>query len=378
VFTAVAISLAFDLMKLPHAGRWFVENVDRHRATDYRCTTPSRGHGAQRSRGWLVCRRGRVGRPGRLPRMADHNAPRPRPPPRRRRGKATHIQAASFLTAVDPRSAGRRRCFAPMPGQTTLRRTGLARAIRLPSYPTGCPALSWGQPLFRPPNKRKPCLVGLAASSWRRSWAWRRVAIRGSRPSSHSSPAAPPHRRGRGCAPCPRRRCVHRSSVAPVTIDIFNEPICPPCAASIRSNASDIATAVNNKKLACAITAELSRRQVAQQNYSTRAVAATTASQRRTARRSTTTSTRLVRQRLPAPGGRAEDHRQRTGATGQTVGADPTVITCIKSGDDVAWPERRSQPETRRCRLNANGTPFVWTAPSGELSGPGLAHEADR
>jgi len=40
------------------------------------------------------------------------------------------------------------------------------------------------------------------------------------------------------------------SSAASTTIDIFNEPICPPCGSFIRSNAGDIDTAVNNKKLA--------------------------------------------------------------------------------------------------------------------------------
>lgn len=40
------------------------------------------------------------------------------------------------------------------------------------------------------------------------------------------------------------------SSAAPATIDIFNEPICPPCGSFIRSNAADIDAAVNSKKLA--------------------------------------------------------------------------------------------------------------------------------
>ena len=66
------------------------------------------------------------------------------------------------------------------------------------------------------------------------------------------------------------------SSAAPVTIDIFNEPICPPCGTFIRSNASDIDAAVNNKKLAVRYhLLNFLDSGSHSKNYSTRAVAAT-------------------------------------------------------------------------------------------------------
>ena len=66
------------------------------------------------------------------------------------------------------------------------------------------------------------------------------------------------------------------SLAASTTIDIFNEPICPPCGSFIRSNAGDIDTAVNNKKLAVRyhLVNFLDDRSRSK-NYSTRAVAAT-------------------------------------------------------------------------------------------------------
>ena len=65
------------------------------------------------------------------------------------------------------------------------------------------------------------------------------------------------------------------SSAAPMTIDIFNEPICPPCGSFIRSNAGDIDTAVNNKKLAVRYhLLDFLDDKSHSKNYSTRAVAA--------------------------------------------------------------------------------------------------------
>ncbi|OOK76947.1 thioredoxin family protein [Mycobacterium kansasii] len=65
------------------------------------------------------------------------------------------------------------------------------------------------------------------------------------------------------------------SSAAATTIDIFNEPICPPCGAFIRSYASDIETAVADKKLAVRYhLLNFLDDQSHTKNYSTRAVAA--------------------------------------------------------------------------------------------------------
>ena len=65
-------------------------------------------------------------------------------------------------------------------------------------------------------------------------------------------------------------------AAAQTTIDLFNEPICPPCGSFIRSNAADIDTAVNNKKLAVRYhLLNFLDDKSHSQDYSTRAVAAT-------------------------------------------------------------------------------------------------------
>nr|WP_318546464.1 hypothetical protein [Mycobacterium lepraemurium] len=110
------------------------------------------------------------------------------------------------------------------------------------------------------------------------------------------------------------------SSAAPITLDIFNKPICPPCGSSIRSNAADIDAAVNSRQLAVRyhllnFLDDKSR----SQNYSTRAVAATYCV---AAQRDANLYTELlfgpVRQQLSAPRGRRRGpHRRRTRPTGQ-------------------------------------------------------------
>ena len=222
--------------------------------------------------------------------------------------------------------------------------------------------------LQAPPNKRKPWLwVGLAGVVVA---ALVGVAVVIAQPwqssrSSHSSPAAPP--------PPPPDAVALRvlddgvyigSSVAPVTIDIFNEPMCPPCGSFIRSNASDIATAVNNKKLAVRyhLLSFLDDKSHSK-NYSTRAVAATyCVAAQNNPKIYDDFYSGLFASDFQPPEGAAEDRTDSELAQlAKTVGADPSVITCIKSGDDVALARAKiAAGNATLAGLNANGTPFVW------------------
>jgi serine/threonine-protein kinase len=259
--------------------------------------------------------------------------------------------------------------FAPnAPGSHSAPHGWPAQSAPVP-YPTGWSGASWGQPLLQaPPNKRKPWLwVGLAgvivaavvgaavvvAHPWQSSR------------SSHSSPAAPP--------PPPPDAVALRvlddgvyigSSVAPVTIDIFNEPMCPPCGSFIRSNASDIATAVNNKKLAVRyhLLSFLDDKSHSK-NYSTRAVAATycVAAQNSPKIYDDFYSGLFASDFQPPEGGAEDRTDSELAQLAKTVGADPSVITCIKSGDDVDIARAKiAAGNATLAGLNANGTPFVW------------------
>src|SRR5271163_2868392 len=210
-------------------------------------------------------------------------------------------------------------------------------------YPTGWSGsgAAWGQPSSQPPRgKNKPWLwVGAAVAVV--------VAIAGASvlvlahpwESSPSAPPAPP--------PPPPDAVGLRvlddgvyvgSSVAPITIDIFNEPICPPCGSFIRSNAGDIETAVNNKKLAVRyhLLSFLDDKSHSK-NYSTRAVAASycAAAQGDPKVYTDFYSGLFATDFQPAEGG-AEDRTDGELANlAKTAGADAAVLTCIKSGDDV-------------------------------------------
>jgi serine/threonine-protein kinase len=259
--------------------------------------------------------------------------------------------------------------FAPnAPGSHSAPHGWPAQSAPVP-YPTGWSGASWGQPLLQaPPNKRKPWLwVGLAGVVVA---AVVGVAVVVAHPwqssrSSHSSPAAPP--------PPPPDAVALRvlddgvyigSSVAPVTIDIFNEPICPPCGSFIRSNASDIATAVNNKKLAVRyhLLSFLDDKSHSK-NYSTRAVAATycVAAQNSPKIYDDFYSGLFASDFQPPEGGAEDRTDSELAQLAKTVGADPTVITCIKSGDDVGLARAKiTAGNETLAGLNANGTPFVW------------------
>ena len=235
-------------------------------------------------------------------------------------------------------------------------------------YPTGWSGASWGQPLLHaPPKRRKPWLwVGLAGGIVAALVGVAVVVIHPwqSSRSSHSSPAAPP--------PPPDAVALRvlddgvyiGSSVAPVTIDIFNEPICPPCGSFIRSNASDIATGVNNKKLAVRyhLLSFLDDKSHSK-NYSTRAVAATycVAAQNNPKIYDDFYSGLFASDFQPPEGGAEDRTDSELAQLAKTVGADPTVITCIKSGDDVGLAKAKiAAGNETLAGLNANGTPFVW------------------
>lgn len=154
------------------------------------------------------------------------------------------------------------------------------------------------------------------------------------------------------------------SSAARATIDIFNEPICPPCGTFIRSNGADIDAAVNNKKLAVRyhLLNFLDDRSHSR-TYSTRAVAATycVAAQNDAKLYSDFYSGLFASNFQPQEGG-AEDRTDGEFAQlAKTVGAGAAVITCIKSGDDLGTAKTKAaNGYSTLSGVNANSTPFVW------------------
>jgi serine/threonine protein kinase, bacterial len=154
------------------------------------------------------------------------------------------------------------------------------------------------------------------------------------------------------------------SSAAPITIDIFNEPICPPCGSFIRSNAGDIETAVNNKKLAVRYhLLNFLDDKSHSKNYSTRAVAATycVAAQNDPKVYTAFYSGLFASDFQPQEGAPEDRADGELAQLAKTLGVDASAINCIKSGEDVATAKAKAEAaDATLAGFNATGTPFVW------------------
>lgn len=154
------------------------------------------------------------------------------------------------------------------------------------------------------------------------------------------------------------------SSAAAATIDIFNEPICPPCGSFIRSNAADIDTAVNNKKLAVRYhLLNFLDDKSHSQSYSTRAVAATfCVAGRNDAKLYSDFYSALFASNFQPQEGAAEDRTDgELAQLAKTVGAGADITACIKSEDDIgAAKAKAANGYSMLSAVNANSTPFVW------------------
>jgi serine/threonine protein kinase, bacterial len=159
------------------------------------------------------------------------------------------------------------------------------------------------------------------------------------------------------------------SSAASTTIDIFNEPICPPCGSFIRSNAGDIDTAVNNKKLAVRYhLLNFLDDKSHSKDYSTRAVAATyCVAAQNDPKLYTGFYIGLFASNFQPAENAPEDRTDgELAQRAKTVGVDPSVINCIKAGQDVATAKAKVEAgDATLSGLNATGTPFVWDGTKG-------------
>ncbi len=230
---------------------------------------------------------------------------------------------------------------------------------------TGAPP--WSQP---PQSKGKPLLwVGLAATVVVAIVALVLVIAhpwQSSTPAKSTTPPPPP-------ADAVELRILDDgvsigSSEAPTTIDIFNEPICPPCGSFIRSNSADIESAVNNKKLAVRYhLLNFLDDKSKSKNYSTRAVAATfcVAAASEPKLYFDFYAGLFASAFQPAENAPEDRTDGELAQLAKTVGADTTVINCIKAGDDMATAKAKSAAgDATLAGLNANGTPFVWDGKS--------------
>ncbi|KZS80231.1 serine/threonine protein kinase [Mycobacterium persicum] len=154
------------------------------------------------------------------------------------------------------------------------------------------------------------------------------------------------------------------SSAAVKTIDIFNEPICPPCGAFIRSYASDIDAGVADKKLAVRYhLLNFLDDQSHTKNYSTRAVAASycVAGQNDPKTYTNFYSALFGSDFQPQEGAASDRTDAELAHLAQTVGANATVVSCIKAGSDLGTAQSKAAAASETlATFNANGTPFVW------------------
>jgi serine/threonine-protein kinase len=154
------------------------------------------------------------------------------------------------------------------------------------------------------------------------------------------------------------------SSAAPITIDVFNEPICPPCGSFIRSNAGDIETAVNNKKLAVRYhLLNFLDDKSHSKNYSTRAVAATyCVADQNDPKLYMAFYAGIFASAFQPQEDAPEDRTDgELAQLAKTIGVDTNAINCIKSGGDVATGKAKAEAgDTTLAGFNASGTPFVW------------------
>jgi serine/threonine protein kinase, bacterial len=140
--------------------------------------------------------------------------------------------------------------------------------------------------------------------------------------------------------------------------------MCPPCGSFIRSFASDIDTAVNNKKLAVRYhLLNFLDDKSHSANYSTRALAATyCVAGQNDPKVYTAFYSALFASNFQPQEGAAEDRTDSELAQlAKTVGVDANAIACIKSGDDVGTAKAKAaSAATTLSGFNASGTPFVW------------------
>jgi serine/threonine protein kinase, bacterial len=252
----------------------------------------------------------------------------------------------------------------PIPSGPIPQPTGWTGA---PAWGTGSAGTAGVPPWGQPRGGNKPWLwVGLAATVVVAVVAVVLVLVH----PWQSSPATPPST----TPPPPAADAVQLrvlddgvfvgSSAAPVTIDIFNEPMCPPCGSFIRSSSGDIDAAVNDKKLAVRyhllnFLDDKSR----SKNYSTRAVAATlcVATQNDPKLYMDFYSGLFASTFQPAENAPEDRADGELAQLAKNVGAGQDAINCIKSGDESATAKSKAENAgLTMSGLNASGTPFVW------------------
>ncbi|OBI80403.1 serine/threonine protein kinase PknE [Mycobacterium asiaticum] len=165
------------------------------------------------------------------------------------------------------------------------------------------------------------------------------------------------------------------SSAAVATIDVFNEPICPPCGAFIRSYAGDIDAAVANKKLAVRYhLLNFLDDQSHTKNYSTRAVAASycVAGQNDPKVYTNFYSALFGSDFQPQEGAASDRTDAELARLAQSVGANTNATNCIKSGMDLGTAQiKANNSSATLAGFNAQGTPFVWDGTGGvDLQNP--------
>ncbi|OSC39866.1 serine/threonine protein kinase PknE [Mycobacterium decipiens] len=224
----------------------------------------------------------------------------------------------------------------------------------------------WSQPIPQPASRKPWLFVGVAVAVVLALAGGLGVVVahpwRSSGPASSPPPPAPP-------ADAVELRVLNDgvyvgSSLAPTKIDIFNEPICPPCGSFVRSYATDIETAVTEKKLAVRYhLLNFLDDQSHSKNYSTRAVAASycVAGQNDPRLYASFYSALFGSDFQPQENAASDRTDAELANLAQTVGAEATAISCIRSGADLGTAQTKAANASETLAgFNASGTPFVW------------------
>ncbi|MFV0494529.1 serine/threonine protein kinase PknE [Mycobacterium sp.] len=159
------------------------------------------------------------------------------------------------------------------------------------------------------------------------------------------------------------------SPAATATIDLFNEPICPPCGAFIRSYSGDIDSAVRNTKLAVRyhLLNFLDDRSHSK-DYSTRAVGASycVAAQNDPTVYANFYAALFGSAFQPQEAAPSDRTNAELAHLAEGIGASTSAVDCIKAGPDLGVARTKAaNAHTTLAGFNYVGTPFVWDGSAG-------------
>jgi serine/threonine-protein kinase len=167
----------------------------------------------------------------------------------------------------------------------------------------------------------------------------------------------------------------------PITIDVFDEPICPPCSKFVTSSTVDVDRAVEDKKLAVRYhLMNFLDQNSASGDYSTRAVAASyCVAQTNDAKMYINFYTELFGPAFqPKENGTTDRTDAELAKLARSVGAPTSVSDCITKGQQVGTAESKASnaQATLEGLSSGGGTPQVFKGTKSiDISTPGWVNK---